>query len=92
MKVTTTGWVNALYSFAILSLRFFLHSAPVAQFPVEIVGVMEKQKGFRAGLLAKLGERTALLKRISCRLPSYLIQRALRSASLHVRGRNNQAL
>ena len=34
--MTTTGWVNALYSFAIHSLRFPLHSARGGEFVVEI--------------------------------------------------------
>jgi len=36
-KTTTRGWVYVIDSFAIRSLRFLLHSAPVADFPVEIV-------------------------------------------------------
>jgi len=52
MKVTTTGWVNALYSFAILSLRFFLHSAPDGRSVVEITG------------LTRVGETVIVLRRL----------------------------
>jgi hypothetical protein len=49
--ITTTGWVYGCGSFAVLSLRFFLHSATGAHFLVDISVVTAFCGGSRTGIV-----------------------------------------
>jgi hypothetical protein len=59
-NATTRAWVNAQGSFAIYSLIFFLHSAPVAQFPVEILVALAWGSTVNATKSDSIGETPAL--------------------------------